>query len=96
VVEKTGIRDVKEAMKRLKEEGYTNIYTWEDPPNAYYNWHTHPYEEVRWVLKGEITIGTKEKVYKLKSGDKLKVPAGTKHWAKVGEEGVVYLCGSKI
>jgi len=96
LVDRTGIKDEREVIKRLKEEGYTNIYTWEDPPNAYYSWHIHPYEEVRWILKGEITIGTKDKTYKLSSGDKLRVPAGTEHWAKVGEEGVIYVCASKV
>jgi len=60
-----------------------------------HDWHTHPFDEVRWVLKGEITIGTEDEVITLKAGDRLNVPAGARHWAKVGDEGVVYICGSK-
>jgi len=95
VVERTGITDREEVFKKLSEEGYENLYIWRDAPGVYYDWHTHPFDEVRWVLEGEITMGTEEGVITLKAGDRLNVPAGTRHWAKVGEEGVVYVCGSK-
>ncbi|ADO45554.1 Cupin 2 conserved barrel domain protein [Hydrogenobacter thermophilus TK-6] len=83
-----------QAKKRLEELGYENIYLWEDAPGTYYGWHTHAEDEVRMVLEGSITIGTEEKVYHLKPGDILEVPAGTRHWAKT-EEGVKYLCGTR-
>jgi len=92
----TGITDREEVFKILREEGYTDLYVWRDPPNTSYDWHTHPYNEVRWILKGEITIGTENGIYHLKAGDRLEVPAGTRHWAKVGDEGVEYVCGSKF
>ncbi|MEO2083640.1 MAG: cupin domain-containing protein [Desulfurobacteriaceae bacterium] len=95
MVEHTGITDEEVVKKTLKEEGYTNLFTWTDPPNTRYSWHTHPSDEVRWILEGEITIGTEEKTVTLKPGDKLRVPAGTRHWAEVGKEGVKYVCGSK-
>jgi len=96
VVERTGVTDKGEVFKRLQEEGYTNLYVWSDSPGTYYDWHTHPFNEVRWVLEGEITIGTEREVVTLRAGDRLDVPAGTRHWAKVGEEGVTYVCGSKV
>jgi quercetin dioxygenase-like cupin family protein len=95
LVEKTGITDSQEVFKILTELGYKNLYVWSDPPETFYDWHTHPYDEVRWILRGEILIGTPEGEYLLKAGDKMEVPAGTRHWAKVGKEGVVYVCGSK-
>ncbi len=95
MVERTGITDEREVYLRLKEEGFRNLYTWQDPPGVFYNWHTHPFEEVRWVLRGRIRIGTEEGVVELGPGDKLIVPPGSRHWAEVGEEGVVYVCGSR-
>lgn len=86
--------DEKGARKRLEELGYKNIYRWCDPPGTYYGWHSHQEDEVRFVISGEITIGTDEKVYHLKEGDMLEVRAGTLHWAKT-EKGVCYLCGTK-
>ncbi|WP_457679844.1 cupin domain-containing protein [Thermovibrio sp.] len=95
MVERTGITDEGEVFKRLTEEGFKNLYAWEDPPGAFYDWHAHPFEEVRWVLRGSIKIGTEDGVVELFPGDKLIVPKGSRHWAKVGEEGVVYVCGSR-
>ncbi|MFN3869893.1 MAG: cupin domain-containing protein [Aquificaceae bacterium] len=86
--------DRKKAEEILREKGYKGFYVWYDPPGTYYDWHTHPEDEVRLVLEGEITIGTEEGIYHLKEGDMLEVKAGTKHWAKT-QKGVKYLCGSK-
>ncbi|ADU96678.1 cupin domain-containing protein [Thermovibrio ammonificans] len=96
MVEKTGITDKEEVFRRLREEGYTNLYVWSDSPGTFYDWHTHPFNEVRWVLSGRITMGTREGVVTLGPGDRLEVPAGTEHWAEVGPEGVTYVCGSKL
>jgi quercetin dioxygenase-like cupin family protein len=96
VVEKTAVTTEREAFELLKSEGYGNLYVWKDPPGAFYDWHTHPEDEVRLVLRGEITIGTENGVFNLAPGDKLSVPAGTRHWARVGGSGVVYVCGTKV
>ncbi|MCX7760069.1 MAG: cupin domain-containing protein [Hydrogenothermaceae bacterium] len=86
--------DELQAKEKLKSLGYSGIYKWCDPPGTYYDWHLHNEDEVRYILSGEITIGTEEKIYHLKEGDILEVKAKTKHWAKT-EKGVCYLCGSK-
>ncbi len=85
---------MREFIEQLRQLGYDNIYKWCDSPGTYYDWHYHYYDEVRLILEGSITIGTEDKVYHLKAGDLLEVPAGKKHWAKT-EEGVCYLCGTK-
>lgn len=96
MVESRGITDREEVFEELRRMGYGNLYIWSDPPGTFYDWHTHPYDEIRWVLEGEITIGTENGVFTLKPGDVMKVPAGTRHYAEVGENGVVYICGTKI
>lgn len=95
MVEKVQFNSIEEAEKILQREGYRNLYLWSDPPGTFYDWHTHPFDEVRLVVEGEIKIGTEEGVVTLKKGDKMEVPAGTRHWAEVGPMGVSYLCGSK-
>lgn len=90
----TGITDPDKIKKVLEEEGYFNIFSWCDSPGSFYDWHTHPYEEVRWVYEGEVVMGTEYGEVILKPGDRLDLPAGTKHWAK-SKNGVCYICGSK-
>ena len=80
--------------QKLISEGYKNIFTWQDKKGTVYNWHTHPYEEVRIMLEGEMIIETKNKKYHLKKGDILKVPAGERHKAYVLEDST-YICASK-
>ena len=95
LVKRTGITERERIEKILRQEGYSDIYVWSDPPNTHYDWHTHNFDEVRWVLEGEILIGTEEGQFLLKPGDRMEVPAGTRHWAKVGPKGVKYVCASK-
>jgi mannose-6-phosphate isomerase-like protein (cupin superfamily) len=96
LVKHLGTTDPEEAAKKLEEMGYGGIYPWRDPAGAFYDWHTHPHDEVRLVLEGEITIETEEGRYRLRAGDLMFVPAGTRHRAFVGKEGVVYLCATKV
>ncbi len=90
----TGKTSIEEIVKQLESEGYSNIFTWCDEAGSFYDWHTHPYQEVRWVYKGEILMGTEEGEVILRAGDRLDLPAGTRHWART-ETGVCYVCGSK-
>ena len=92
---KTGLtKDKEEATAILREEGYANIYEWSDQPGSRYGWHTHPEDEVRWILSGSITIGTEETEHTLNPGERLNVPAETRHYAHT-ETGVTYLCASR-
>nr|WP_242462851.1 cupin domain-containing protein [Persephonella atlantica] len=93
-IKQTEISDIKEIVKILEDEGYTNIFTWCDEAGSFYDWHTHPYQEVRWIYKGEIIMGTEEGEFLLKEGDRIDLPPGTRHWAKT-DKGVCYVCGSK-
>ncbi len=93
-VEHTNISNLEEIKNRLIKEGYSGIYTWCDSPGTFYDWHTHTYDEVRWVYEGSVIIGHEGGQVELKPGDKMEIKAGTRHWAKT-ETGVCYVCGSK-
>ncbi len=90
---KTGIKDAEEIKKILESEGFST-YIWSDPPGTYYPVHTHPDREVRWIIKGSITIGIGDEEIKLEEGDRLDLEAGIPHWART-EKGVRYVAGSK-
>jgi quercetin dioxygenase-like cupin family protein len=86
--------NISETIKNLEKEGYKDIFIYSDNKGTYYNWHKHPYEEVRIMLKGKMKINTKDNSFLLSAGDRLDVPAGEKHEAYVLEDSE-YICGSK-
>jgi len=56
--------------------------------------HYHPdIEHEQYVLAGDYEVGIGEKVYRLKAGDSLYIPAGTVHWySNEGKEDAEFLC----
>jgi len=88
-------KNISKIIENLKKDGYKDIFIWKDTKGTYYNWHKHPYNEIRVMLKGEMVINTKNKKYHLKEGDILDVPAGEIHEAYVLKD-CEYICGSKI
>lgn len=79
-------------QQRLEAEGLT-YYKWSNAPGEIYAAHTHPFHKVIYVLKGSIIFGlpgSGEQVT-LEAGDRLDLPAGMVHDARVGSEGVVCL-----
>jgi len=91
---KTGVLDFKSIKEILEKEGYFNIFIWKDKKGTFYPTHTHPFEEVRWIIEGEIIIANEKKEFLLKPGDRLNSPPNTPHWAKAIKD-VTYVCGSK-
>jgi len=56
--------------------------------------HYHPdNEHEQYVLAGDYDVGIGERVYRLKAGDSLYIPAGTVHWySNGGKEDAEFLC----
>jgi quercetin dioxygenase-like cupin family protein len=56
--------------------------------------HFHPdIEHEQYVLKGKYRVGLGEKVYEVKAGDSIYIPAGTHHWYRnSGKESAEFLC----
>ncbi|MCX7759258.1 MAG: cupin domain-containing protein [bacterium] len=98
MIKDIGIMNEKEAFKKLQEMGYKNLYTWQDSPETFYEWHTHPNNEVRYILQGSTLIKVKENnetiEFFLTPGQLIEVKANTPHNAYT-KEGVKYICGSK-
>ncbi|HLO31691.1 MAG TPA: hypothetical protein VK249_21240 [Anaerolineales bacterium] len=68
-------------------------YSWSNGPFDVYSAHSHSYNKVIYVVRGNITFGLPDLGQKLtlKTGDRLDLPAGIVHDAHVGAEGVVCL-----
>ena len=68
----------------LRSEGFTHIYTWQDPPRACYPDHTHPTLSAHIILDGEMTLTQNGETRSYRPGDRVDVPAETVHSAKMG------------
>jgi quercetin dioxygenase-like cupin family protein len=68
-------------------------YMWSNGPGDVYGAHSHSYHKVIYVVRGSITFGLPDVGDKitLNSGDRLELPAGVRHDAVVGPEGVACL-----
>ena len=67
-----------------------HCYRWSNVPGAVYAVHDHPYRKILYVSQGSITftpVGLPP--IEMRAGDRLDLPAGTAHGARVGREGVV-------
>jgi mannose-6-phosphate isomerase-like protein (cupin superfamily) len=74
---------------RLRLEGL-DPSPWSNGPGDRYGAHEHGYDKVIVVVSGAITFGLPDEgsTIALAAGDRLELPAGTRHDAVVGPTGV--------
>lgn len=76
----------------LVDEGL-RAHRWSNRPGDCYPMHSHTFHKVIYVLAGAITFGLPGcgANVRLEAGDRLDLPAGVRHDAVVGTQGVVCL-----
>jgi quercetin dioxygenase-like cupin family protein len=69
---------------------------WSNAPSSVYEVHDHPYRKMLFCIHGAITFSLPDigKNVSLSSGDRLILPAGTRHGAIVGPDGVTCIEGA--
>jgi len=74
---------------RLRNEGL-EATTWSNGPGTLYGAHDHGYDKVIVAVRGSIHFGLPATgdTIELDQGDRLELPAGTRHDALVGPGGV--------
>lgn len=75
---------------RLRAEGLS-ASPWSNGPGDRYAAHDHEYDKVIVVAAGTIEFGVEGQSVELSAGDRLELPAGTRHDAHVGPVGVTCL-----
>ena len=80
------------AAERLRAEGLAPG-SWSNGPGDRYGAHDHDYDKVIVVERGSIRFGLPDggASVELAPGDRLELPAGTRHDAVVGPDGVTCL-----
>jgi quercetin dioxygenase-like cupin family protein len=82
----------KELLELYRQEGL-EPYSWSNGPGDTYAPHSHSYYKVIYVVRGSITWQLPERCEELMTtaGDRLDLPPGVVHAARVGPEGVTCL-----
>jgi quercetin dioxygenase-like cupin family protein len=77
---------------RLRDQGL-DAGSWSNGPGDRYAEHAHDYDKVLVCAAGSIVFGLpdREERVQLEVGDRLELPAGTRHDALVGASGVTCL-----
>jgi quercetin dioxygenase-like cupin family protein len=81
--------------KRMQEEGLSP-YSWSNGPGEHYALHSHTYEKVLYCVHGSIRfILPDHGTIDLLPGDCMILPAGVRHMAEVGPQGVACIEASR-
>lgn len=73
--------------KRLRSEA-RDVYGWSNAPADRYEQHAHAYNKLLYCTHGSIDFILGDgRTLTLKAGDRMLLPAGTRHAAVVGPEG---------
>ena len=83
-------------MRRLEAEA-TGCYSWSNGPGDVYGAHSHGYEKVLYCVEGSITfrLESEGRDLELGPGDRMVLPSGTVHSARVGPAGCVCIEGRR-
>ena len=91
-----------ELRRRIQQEGLAS-YTWSNGPGDIYSAHTHSYEKVLYCVRGSIRFLLPDQLdasgaiafVDLAAGDCMILPAGIRHSAQVGPQGVTCIEGAR-
>ena len=72
-------------------------YDWSNGPGDVYPAHRHDFDKVLFVVRGSITwwLPDTHETIETRTGDRIDLPRGTVHAARVGPDGVTCLEGQK-
>lgn len=86
-----------ELRELYRQEGLSP-YTWSNGPGDTYVAHSHPYDKLIYVVRGSITwiLPSAGQEIETRSGDRLELPRGTQHAARVGPHGVTCLEAHRV
>lgn len=83
----TGTADAGTIEKQLRAEA-RDVYGWSNAPGDRYEKHAHAYNKLLYCTRGSIDfILADGRTLTLMPGDRMLVPAGTQHAARVGPDG---------
>jgi quercetin dioxygenase-like cupin family protein len=83
----TGTADAGTIEKQLRAEA-RDVYGWSNGPGDRYEQHAHAYNKLLYCTRGSIDFILGDgRALTLTPGDRMLLPAGTQHAARVGPDG---------
>jgi quercetin dioxygenase-like cupin family protein len=70
-----------------------DVYSWSNGPGDRYAEHEHAYAKLLYCTRGSIDFRTPDRTIRLAAGDRMVLPAGTRHSAVVGASGCTCIEG---
>ena len=61
-------------------------------PETEVDWHRHVFTETRMVLEGEMVVNVAGNQLLLRQGDRIEIPANTRHSTKTNADSCVCIC----
>ncbi len=65
-------------------------------PETKFQEHRHPFCEVRVIIEGELLFNVGGTQLLLRAGDRIEIPANTKHWHMTQQQGALTFFSRKI
>src|SRR5918998_5552366 len=79
-----------EIEKAFADEGLSP-HSWSNRANYFYEPHLHDYDKVLYCVQGEVTFHLSDGDIVLHPGQRVDIPAGARHAATVGSDGVEWM-----
>jgi Cupin domain len=79
-------------MARLRSEA-DGCHTWSNGTGDAYGEHAHAYDKILYCVAGSITFTLPDREIGLGPGDRMELPAGTRHGAVAGPNGCTCIEG---
>lgn len=83
-------------IQKFEDEGFSNVYEWQDPAGTVYEEHAHQGKVSLFVTDGSITFDFSDEKKEIKAGQRFDVPIGAQHSAVVGPEGWIVIVAEEI
>ena len=80
---------------RIRAEA-RDVYSWSNGPGDRYGEHEHAFTKVLYCTRGSIDFRTADRTISLVAGDRMVLPAGTRHSAVVGSAGCTCVEGKLV
>jgi quercetin dioxygenase-like cupin family protein len=87
--------NVQEFENALREDGFAEVLTRQQPPGYFLDEHQHAFDARALVIDGDITLTVDGLARIYPPGTVFELPAGTLHQEQAGPVGVTYLVGRR-